>query len=198
MSQLFTPLSETGRPEKNAGVVLARGEDGALCTYKGKNLDKIPFENVISPLGLPPSFADCLGEFVAEPQGLSLSFTVGYSFRVVFPSVFFHQLLEQGYEPEKLPDLSLEHLFKDVLSSYFASAMNESFVQEGAFSFAMLQSRMKKSGFAEDYLLLLNEATLFTIGLSFSSLRFGASERSSLKQKMALKSGKRFAQKASY
>lgn len=197
MSPLFTTLSEAGRPDKNATAIVAFTPEGVLCTFKGKNLDKIPFENVTSPLGMASSFPDSIGEFVSEPQGLDLSFVVAYTMRILFPSVLVHQLLEKGYDVKDLPTLSYEAFFKEVLSSYFSEAMVESFAEETSFSFSVLQSRMKKSSFTSDYLSTLNALTALPLGVSFSSLRFGVAERSSLKAKTSLKSARRLAQKAS-
>src|SRR5574344_1405177 len=130
MTPLFSTLSEEGRPAKNATVIVAFDEAGVLCTFKGKNLDKIPFEHVTSPLGLPNSFPDSIGEFVSEPQGLDLSFVVAYTMRILFPSILVHQLLEKGYSREDLPSLSTEAFFKEVLSSYFSEALADSFAEE--------------------------------------------------------------------
>jgi hypothetical protein len=198
MTPLFSPLNEAGRPEKNAAAVIALDSVGTLCTFKGKNLYKISFESVTDAISIPSGIDEAIGEFVADPQGLSLSFVVAYSFRILFPSILIAKLREDGYEGEMLANLSVESFFKEVLSPFFAKAMAESFAEETSLNFASLQSKMKKSAFTSDYLAALNTLTLFPLGVDFSSLRFGAAERSSLRSGVAIKKGRRLAQKVGH
>jgi hypothetical protein len=196
MTPLFTPLSEAGRPDKNAGTIIALDGEGALCTFKGKNLDRIPFEDVSSPIGVPSFLGDAIGEFVAEPQGLCLSFVVAYSLAILFPTILVQELQEKNYQGEDLLGLSQEAFFKEILSPYFSEAMVESFADEGSLSFATLQARMKKNSFSNEYLVHLNDLTSLRLGIRFSNLRFGVADRSSISLKTAVKRGRKVAEKA--
>jgi hypothetical protein len=198
MTPFLTPLDEAGRPSKNATAVIALDEQGALCTFKGKNLSKIPFESVSDALSVPASIEDGIGEFIATPQGLSLSFVVAYSYQILFPSILIEELREKGYEGDLLSSLSVETFFKEVLSPLFAKAMVASFADEATLNFSALQAKMKRPSFSGDYLKALNGLTLFPLGLNFSSLRFGVAERSSLRMGNALKKERRVALKVGH
>jgi len=198
MTPLFSPLSEAGRPPKDAQAVLAYDEAGVLCTFKGKNLGKIPFENVTSPIAIGGTLPESFAEFIAEPQGLSLSFVVAYSMSIPFPSVLVTKLREKGYEGDALLALSEEAFFKEVLSPYFAEAMVESFSDDEPLNFAFLQSRMKKGAFTSEYLEHLNALTSLPLGVDFARLRFGVAERSSIKMKTRIRLPKKIALKGSH
>ncbi|MFA6620219.1 MAG: hypothetical protein WCS90_03705 [Bacilli bacterium] len=198
MTPLFTPLDEAGRPHKDAAAVIALDGAGTLCTFKGKNLCKIPFESVSDAISIPSGIEEGIGEFVASPEGLNLSFVVAYSFQILFPSILIARLREDGYEGEILANLSVESFFKEVLSPLFAKAMAVSFADEVSLNFSILQAKMKRGSFNSDYLKALNTLAIFPLGVDFSSLRFGAAERSSLRNGIARKKEPRIAQKAGH
>lgn len=198
MTPLFSPLSESGRPPKEAAAVIAFDEAGVLCTFKGKNLGKIPFENVVSPIAIPSALPETFAEFIAEPQGLCLSFVVAYTMGILYPSILVNKLRDQGYEGDALLSLSSESFFKEVLSPYFAEALAESFAEEENLTFAYLQSRMKKGAFSADYLKRLNRLTSLPLGVNFAHLRFGVAERSAIKMKSGISLSKRTALKVSH
>lgn len=198
MTPFLTPLDEAGRPAKNAIAVIALDSQGALCTFKGKNLGKIPFESVSDALSVPTSIDDGIGEFIANPQGLSLSFVVAYSYQILFPSILIEELRDKGYEGDLLASLSVETFFKEILSPLFAKAMVASFADESSLNFSALQAKMKRSNFTGDYLKALNALTLFPLGLSFSTLRFGVAERSSLRLGNSPKKERRVALKVGH
>jgi hypothetical protein len=198
MTPLFSPLNEAGRPPKDAQAVLAYDEAGVLCTFKGKNLGKIPFENVSFPVAISGTLPESFAEFIAEPQGLCLSFVVAYSMNVLLPSVLISKLRDKGYEGDGLLALSEETFFTEVLSPYFATAMVDSFSEDENLSFAFLQSRMKKGTFATEYLEHLNALTSLPLGVDFAHLRFGVADRSSLKMKASVRLPKKLALKGSH
>lgn len=198
MTPLFSPLSESGRPPKEAAAVIAFDEAGVLCTFKGKNLGKIPFENVVSPLAVPSTLPEAFAEFIAEPQGLCLSFVVAYTMSIPYPSILISKLRDKGYEGDALLGLSEESLFKEVLSPYFAEAIAESFSDEENLTFAYLQSRMKKGAFTNDYTKKLNELTSLPLGVDFAHLRFGVAERSTIRMKNSLKMPKKLLAKVGH
>jgi hypothetical protein len=179
MTPLFTPLDEAGRPHKDAAAVIALDSAGALCTFKGKNFGKIPFESVSDAISIPGGIEEGIGEFVASPEGLNLSFV-------------------DGYEGEILANLSVESFFKEVLSPLFAKAMVTSFSTEGSLTFSILQAKMKRGSFNNEYLKELNTLAIFPLGVNFSALRFGVAERSSLRNGVSRKKELRIVQKVGH
>jgi hypothetical protein len=198
MTPLFTPLDEAGRPHKDAAAVIALDSAGALCTFKGKNLGKIPFESVSDAISIPGGIEEGIGEFVASPEGLNLSFVVAYSFQILFPSILIARLRDDGYEGEILANLSVESFFKEVLSPLFAKAMVTSFSTEGSLTFSILQAKMKRGSFNNEYLKELNTLAIFPLGVNFSALRFGVAERSSLRNGVSRKKELRIVQKVGH
>jgi hypothetical protein len=180
MNTLFQSCPSGQAPACSGALILLPSQGQEAYLFRGSDLASLSFGGAAGLLYFEGVERDGIGEFVAGPQELSLSFILAYRLSIPFPAVLVNALLNSGKNADQIASLTLESLFREVVAPCCSSAMLTCLSKAGPVNLPIVKKLLGGHGFSRQFEAEVNRLVLPYAGLGIHQVRFGVADRSSL------------------